>query len=274
MTTIVITALLLVLLAWHLWHRAWWLPGVSYRHPRILMYHMISETPPHARFRGLRVAPRDFERQLRYLRDHHWQFLTMSELMSYGDHPPERSVAITFDDGYEDNLTQALPLLEQYGAKATLYLVVHRHQRDWSRERKAHHDSGELGREPKLSDEQVRRMIDSGRIELGAHSLTHPNLARLDDKARHNEIAGSREELERRFATPVTSFAYPFGIYTAADVRAVREAGYHSAVTVEEGVESQPLERAFELRRVKVSGKDSLWSFRLRLRRGIRGVRR
>ena len=66
-----------------------------------------------------------------------------------------------------------------YGAKATLYLVVDRHDRDWSTYKKAHHSGGELMREPKLSDAEVREMIASGVFELGSHTLTHANLVAM-----------------------------------------------------------------------------------------------
>ena len=67
------------------------------------------------------------------------------------------------------------------------------------------------------------------------------------------------------------SFAYPFGIYGPADVAAVAEAGFRTAVTTEEGISLDVAEEALELRRIKVSGKDSLFAFRLRLRTGRRG---
>ena len=80
---------------------------------------------------------------------------------------------LTFDDGFRDNYLAAHPLLVKYGAKATLFLVVDRFDRDWSTAKKAHHDSGELLREEKLRDAELRKMLDSGLWELGAHTLTH-----------------------------------------------------------------------------------------------------
>jgi peptidoglycan/xylan/chitin deacetylase (PgdA/CDA1 family) len=273
--TVLAALLILLILAagYASWRYAWWLPAVSYRHPRILMYHMISPAPAGAKFRGLRVTPDQFERQLRYLRDHGWRFVTMAELMAQTPDLPEKTVALTFDDGYEDNYTQAFPLLKKYQAKATLYLVVDRHHRDWSTYKKAHHDSGELAREPKLSDWQVTEMLASGLVELGAHTLTHANLTAADEASRWREIAESRSVLESRFVTAVESFAYPFGLYGPSDVAAVHKAGYTSAVTVLEGIEARAADRPFELRRVKISGKDSFFAFRLRMRRGRRGVR-
>jgi peptidoglycan/xylan/chitin deacetylase (PgdA/CDA1 family) len=258
-------------LAWLSLKYAWWRRAASAAWPRVLMYHMISPPRAGARFNGLRVAPAMFERQLRWLRDHGWQSFTVSELVESGGALPHKCFAITFDDGYADNLHVALPLLQKYRCKATLYLVVDRFDRDWSVERKAHHNDGELMREPRLSDEQVQAMLDSGCVELGSHSMTHANFLYLDLAATRRELAESRQALEARFGVPVKSFAWPFGLYRPEQVPLAQEAGYSSAVTVSEGIESPARWQPLQLRRIKISGKDNWLSFRLRLRTGRKG---
>lgn len=250
---------------------AWWRKTVDYGCPRILMYHMVREREPGAKFNKLRVSPVNFDEQLRWLKEEGWHFAVMSDL----DDPaklPIKTVILTFDDGYEDNLQNADPILERYGAKATLYVVEDRFNRDWSTSKKAHHDSGELKREPKLSDAQLEQMIASGRWELGGHTRTHANLVKLDSAEREVEIAQARQSLASRFAVPLQSFAYPFGIYGAEDVVSVRTAGFTTAVTTREGIPDDVLAQALELPRIKVSGKDSMLAFKLRMRTGFRGV--
>jgi len=266
-----VAALLLAGLAWFSVRYAWWRPAVDYRSPRILMYHMVTPPRAHARFNGLRVSPADFDRQLQWLTANGWQSFTVGELVAQSDRLPPKAFAITFDDGYADNLHQALPLLKKYRCRATLYLVVDRFDRDWSLQRKAHHDEGELKREPKLSDEQVRELLDSGLIELGSHSMTHANFARLDTEQVRAELANSRRELEARFGVPVRSFAYPFGIYRPHHAELAREAGYNSAVTVCEGIDNPASWNPMELSRVKISGKDTWLAFLIRMRTGRRG---
>jgi len=258
-------------LLWFSLRYAWWRPTVSYRYPRILMYHMIAETRSGARFNGLRVAPGFFEKQLQWLSQHGWHSFTVSELVTQAGQLPEKSFAITFDDGYADNLLQALPLLKKYHCKATLYLVVDRFGRDWSIQRKAHHDEGELKREAKLSDEQVQEMLDSGCIELGSHSMTHANFSRLDAEAVSEELINSRKALEERFGVSVQSFAYPFGLYRPEQVALVKDAGFTSAVTTCEGIEGAESRDTLELQRIKISGKDNWLAFLLRMRGGRRG---
>ena len=251
---------------------AWWRRPVAAQHPRVLMYHMVSAHRPGARFNGLRVRPERFEAQLAWLKRKGWQFFTVSELWERWDTLPDKSVAITFDDGYADNLHNALPLLEKYDAKATIYMVVDRHDRDWSTAKKAHHDSGELAREPKLSDDELQRLIASGRIEIGSHTLTHINLRTtpIDDKRR--ELAEARRLLQAQSGQAVTSFAYPFGIYGDEDVALAREVGHVTAVTTVDGIDARtPRPDPLQLKRIKVSGKDNMLAFVMRMRGGKRG---
>lgn len=258
---------------WFSFRYAWWRPAADANRPRLLMYHMISAPRAGARFNGLRVTPDRFARQLRWLHDQGWHSFTVSELVELGERLPPRSFAITFDDGYADNLLHALPLLQRYRCKATLYLVVERFDRDWSVMRKAHHNDGELQREPKLTDEQVETLLASGCVELGSHSLTHANFLRLDTDSARRELAASREALEARFGVPVTSFAWPFGLYRDEQVALAAQAGYSSAVTAHEGIESPQRWQPLQLKRIKIGGRDNWLAFRLRLRGGRRGWR-
>ncbi len=251
---------------------AWWRRTIDFSRPRILMYHMIRSQLPGGRFNKLRVAPKAFERQLQHLRADGWRFAFLSELGEFQDEGQEKVVVLTFDDGFRDNYLSAHPLLEKYGAKATLFLVVDRFDRDWSTTKKAHHDSGELMREDKLTDAQIAAMLDSGVWELGAHTLTHALLPSLDDAERQREVGGAKTMIEERFGTSVASFAYPFGIYGTEDVAAASEAGYRFAVTTDAGISADPQAESLALKRIKVSGKDGPFAFRLRLRTGRRGL--
>lgn len=249
---------------------AWWRRAVDLSRPRILMYHMIRPPLRGGRFNKLRVAPKAFERQLDFLVAKGWRFAFLSELAEIQDE--EKVVVLTFDDGFRDNYLAAHPLLAKYGAKATLFLVVDRFGRDWSTTKKAHHDSGELMREDKLTDAEIAAMLDSGVWELGAHTVTHALLPNLDDAERQREVEGAKTLIEERFGTSVASFAYPFGIYGAEDVATAAEAGYRFAVTTDAGISADPQAEPLALKRIKVSGKDGPFAFRLRLRTGRRGL--
>lgn len=262
---------LLLPAAWFSWRYAWWRPAVSWSAPRILLYHMVREPVKGSRWNGLRVSPTAFDAQLGWLKRNGFRFFTVAELLAQPT-PPARAVAITFDDGYADNLVHALPILQKHGARATLFLVCDRH-RDWSANKKAHHNDGELGRERKLSDAEVKTLLDSGCIELASHTLTHVNLLNVEPAVRQQEITDSKAQLEQQYGQTITGFAYPFGLYSALDCDAVKQAGYHYATTTETGIGIDAYDR-YQLPRVKISGRDSLFSFVLRIRGGRRGVRK
>lgn len=267
---IIATVLALIVLVWFNLRYKWWRKAQPNQLPRILMYHMVSEHRSGAKFNKLRVTPDNFERQIRWLANNGYYFAWMSEITDAAS-LPEKTVAITFDDGFADNLHNADPVLAKYNAKATLYLVQDRFDRDWSTNKKAHHNSGELQREPKLSDPEVVQMLESGRWQLGGHTTTHANLIKLTEAEKLNEIRESKQALEAQFNTRLDSFAYPFGIYDQTDVKLVEEAGFSSAVTTVEAIDSDIQANRFELSRVKISGKDSMLAFKIRMRTGKRG---
>ncbi|MEJ2900221.1 polysaccharide deacetylase family protein [Acinetobacter sp. NS-4] len=266
---IYIFILLLVLVMAFSYKYAWWKPAVDWKRPRVLMYHMVRDHIDGAKFNKLRVKPAEFEKQVAWMKAEGFHFVTMQELQQNWGRYPEKTVAITFDDGYLDNLEYAYPILEKYQAKATIYVVVDRHDRDWSTYKKAHHNSGELAREPKLNDEQVKLLANSGLVEIGSHTMTHANLAKLSDEECLAELIQSKQALEAVIRQPVTSFAYPFGIYSGRDVDMAKQAGYSNAVTTKEGIDSEQLD-FMQLQRIKISGKDSLFTVKLRLKLGKR----
>ena len=253
---------------------AWWKRAVDYRYPRILMYHMIRDAIPGKKFNSLRVSPEDFETQIRYLHENGWQTYTMSEVMAQKESLVPKSVVITFDDGYQDNLINALPILKKYGFKATIYLVNDRHDRDWSGYRKAKNEGAGLKDEPKLNDDEVKELLESGLIEIGAHTLTHANLKNLDESESQKEICTSKEQIETQFQTACQSFAYPFGLYGSKEVKIVADCGYSNAVTTKVGIADLNDCNPFEIPRVTVSGKDNFIAFWLKLRTGKRGVKK
>jgi peptidoglycan/xylan/chitin deacetylase (PgdA/CDA1 family) len=245
----------------------WWYKNKDMSATRIMMYHMIAEQIPNEKKSGLRVSPLMFEKHLEYFSNNGWKFIKMSELDEHKDQ--NKTVAITFDDGYLDNYSIALPLLKKYNACATLYLVIDRHNNDWSVKKNPKHNSGALALEEKLSDDHILEMLNSNVFELGGHTITHPYLPNLSFEDKKYEMIQCKEILENKFNTQVTSFAYPFGIYSNEDINIIKGSDYSSAVTTEEGVADNST--LFDLKRIKASGKDNFFAFKLRVLKGFRG---
>lgn len=278
MTPEVILLALLVLcailaLAWFSTRFAWWRRAVPYDRPRVLMYHMVSPHRPGARFNKLRVPPERFARQIEYLARNGWTFILASDLAS--DAPiPRKAVCLTFDDGYADNLLAAEPVLARHNARATLYLVGNlADTRGWSSKKKAHHADDELANEPKLTDDQIRALLATGRWELGGHTITHAHLPSVSDDDARREIEHARGDFHARFGVAPSTFAYPFGHFEPRHAEMVRDAGFLAACTASPGIAPHPASDRFAIPRIKVSGKDSMLAFRLRLRAGMRGLR-
>ena len=266
MTIIIVILIDLLLILFSLKY-AWWYPRKDMKKTRIMMYHMISDQLESTKKSGLRVSPDMFERHLKYFKDNGWKFIKMSELQLYEN--DNKVVAITFDDGYLDNYTNALPLLKKYNACATLYLVIDRHKNDWSVKKNPKHNTGVLANEEKLSDDHIKEMLDSGVFELGGHTITHPYLPNISIEDKKYEMTECKNILETTFNTKVSSFAYPFGIYNAEDVKIIETSNFESAVTTDEGVANT--NTPYELKRIKASGKDIFFAFKLRVQKGFRG---
>jgi peptidoglycan/xylan/chitin deacetylase (PgdA/CDA1 family) len=211
---------------------------------RILTYHSIGR-----RRYEMNVTPEAFAAQMAWLAAH--QRVIPLEAAAAG----EPGVAITFDDGYRDNLINALPILEHYGFPATLFVV-----------------SGHLGstlpgeREPEsgtlLSPDELREAAARG-MSIGGHTRSHPRLSARARGQQIDEIAGCKTDLETLLDRQVTTFAYPYGSaldYTAESEEIVRETGFRLACSNRYGPVKAP-DLPFALRRIWIDSTDTLKSF-------------
>jgi len=227
-------------------HYNFWRPTVSKSHPRILMYHSINDDVA-SNHPDLVVAPANFRAQLNYLKKRGYQFLTMSELIS-GDYDSAPRVALTFDDGFQDNYTVMLPILMEFQAKATIFLCP---------------DMAEI---EKLTEEQILEIQASGLVEFGAHTMTHINLSQVSDEDAKHEISESKKYVEKLLGIPCSSFAYPFGRLNDHTAELVSDAGFSSSVTVKKGIEA--IGDKYRIKRISVLGKTDKLQFHIAITRG------
>lgn len=197
----------------------------------VLTYHQIASAPPRgAAYRSLYVDPGAFGRQMALLRAMGYRGLCMSALLPYlRGEKSGKVVGITFDDGYLNNLTHALPVLQHNGFSATCYIVSQRigKTNDWDKE-------NGVEQTPLMNADQIRRWCQGGQ-EIGAHTRTHANLTTLEPAESLAEIEGCKAELEALAGEPVHHFCYPYGVYGKLHVKQVIEAGYYTATTTARG---------------------------------------
>ncbi|MET7284467.1 polysaccharide deacetylase family protein [Streptomyces sp. NPDC005573] len=191
--------------------------------PWIAMYHSVGDCSDDP-YR-VTVSPGRLERQLRWLRGRGLRGVSVAELLAARARGEGRGlVGLTFDDGYADFLSHALPLLARWGCTATLFVLPGRlgGVNAWD----------PLGpRKPLLTADGIRHAARAG-VEIGSHGLTHVDLTRADDTVLHAETAGSRALLEELTGSPVAGFCYPYGTVDQRAVDAVRRAGYTYACAI------------------------------------------
>jgi peptidoglycan/xylan/chitin deacetylase (PgdA/CDA1 family) len=206
----------------------------------ILMYHVITAAPAGTVYPELWTPRERFRGTIALLARSGYHGVTIEQVRrawAGGPGLPAKPIVFTFDDGYLSQDTHAKPALRALGWPGVLYL-----------------EGKNLG-PGGLTKHQVEGMIAAG-WEVGAHTLTHPDLTTVDDATLRREVAGSRTLLQRRLGVPVNAFCYPAGRNDARVRAAVRAAGYKTATTVEPGI-ARPGDDPFALPRIRVNGTDS-----------------
>lgn len=231
---------------------------------KILMYHWVSGDPGQ-RLRHWGVTPDQFESQVRQLHEGGFRTVSLGEIVEGVrglTRMPEKSVALTFDDGYRDFLGEVAPVLGRYGFKATLFLVADRvgQTNAWD---------SRHGDPPRtlLSWREASELASLGH-EIGSHTRTHRMLPRLSDAELQEEIAGSKAILEDRLGFPVVHFSYPHGLFDQRCLVRVRAAGYLSACADIRGG-NPPGTDPYRLRRSMVTCHETSWSFAFKVKTGF-----
>jgi peptidoglycan/xylan/chitin deacetylase (PgdA/CDA1 family) len=221
---------------------------------RIIMYHRVADDRDE-----LAVHPARFREQMEFLALHGYTVLDVLEVarrLAAAQLPP-RAIGLSFDDGFRDVADHALPVLEEYGFRATVFVATgvtsDRASFSWYREQP-----------PVLGWSEICELDGDGTLRFEAHTVTHPNLPSLADEAARREVEASKSELEAQLGRDVRVFAYPSGLFGERDKLFVREAGYEFAVTCEPGVNT-PASDPFALRRRQIDARDRLTDFRAKI---------
>lgn len=188
----------------------------------VIYYHSIKILPKNE----LGMPPEAFEKQIAYLSKQGYHSVSTSQLYDYYSNKaslPTRPIMITFDDGYMDNYTTALPILKKYGFSATLFLIVNK-----------------VGDRNCLTWKEVKELDKEG-WDIQSHTLTHPDLTTLSPQTLQQELVDSKTTLEKELGKPVHFFAYPSGKHNDAVLKAVKDAGYLMAFSTLKGWTSEKM---------------------------------
>lgn len=206
--------------------------AASFRVP-ILIYHYVEiVTDKRDKTRqSLTINPYIFKNQIVTLKNAGYTFITPKELAESLDGKrklPQKPVIISFDDGYRDFYTDVFPILKKEQVKAIAYIVP-----------------GFLDHINYMYQWQLRDVISSGLVEIGAHTLHHVYLKGASKATADHEITQSKKMLEANYTIPIVSFAYPYGAFDLQSIDMVKHAGFTNAVSTVGGNEVNQENRYF-----------------------------
>jgi peptidoglycan/xylan/chitin deacetylase (PgdA/CDA1 family) len=201
---------------------------------------------------GLHIRADRFEAQLNYLR-RHYQVISLAKFLEARrtNAPlPNHSVVLTFDDGYRNFLTGALPRLAEREMPASVFLITNR----IPDESQSNHAWSELDDETFLSWDEVRELHQHG-VEFGSHTCSHRKLSQIAASDAEHELRISQQKIRGHLSQTVMPLAFPYGAYSDAVVAMARELPYTCALTTDAGTNG-PSTDLFLLRRNLIGDND------------------
>lgn len=242
--------------------------GSKKKRTAFLAYHSVSKFRKGRRSYYFTVKLKNFRSQIKFLHENGYHGISLSEwyrILSHKETVPERTIVLTFDDGFADNFYYVCPVLKKYNFTATFYLIWRfiksRKKFPWLNE-----PIFPLRENLPLEPEHVLQM-DRENMEIGSHTLTHDKLNRLSNQRSWKEIKMSKLNLEDLIGHDIATFSYPYGSwldFSSLHKNMVEKAGYKSAVTSIYGGNSYK-SNYFALRRIPVYETDDLETFDMKV---------
>lgn len=208
------------------------LPTANLRVP-ILLYHYVEyvKDDKDTIRKSLNIPPHVFEKQVQTLISGGFTLMKASDLGDALDGKtilPQKPIILTFDDGYRDFYTDVFPILKKYQVKATAYIIP-----------------GFINGPNSMYMWQLKEVVQSGLVDIGAHTQNHIYLKGLPLNQVQYEVAESKRVLEKELGVTTVSFAYPGGAFDKQAIEVVKNAGFKTAVTTVPGIEASQQNRYF-----------------------------
>ncbi|CAN7738955.1 polysaccharide deacetylase family protein [Paenibacillus sp. LjRoot153] len=209
----------------------------------VLNYHSVTIDPGNV----VVISPAKLEEQMKYLHDHGYTPVSLSTFIGLienesGLTAPKNPVLLTFDDGYVDNVEEAMPILAKYNFPATLFM-----------------SPGMVEDTGYLNWEQAKQLHEAG-WDIQPHGMTHPHLPRLSAEQQVFEITEARKLIEEKLGTQADVFCYPYGEYNQTTLKLLKEHGFRYAFTIDQGFTTNQ-QSPYLLKRLFINGEESLKAF-------------
>ncbi len=206
----------------------------------VLMYHAVSDDC--WGYEELFVSPSDMEEQLKYLVDNGYDPIWFEDLAHAEDY--DKPVILTFDDGYDDNYTELLPLLQKYNVKATVFVIGQ--------------DFVDIAH--KMNEEQIRAMSDSGLVSIQSHTYTHGDLSQMDEETLQYEMNQTNKVIARITGKVPYVLCYPSGDYSSLTIDVAKE-HYLFGLKMVGGLYNTSVDGPFEVSRYYIARSTDIYTF-------------
>ncbi|MFA5925851.1 MAG: polysaccharide deacetylase family protein [Parcubacteria group bacterium] len=212
----------------------------------ILMFHYVRVADKSKDPLGynLSVDPETFGKELAWLKKNGYTTIPIRGIED--GKVPEKSVVLSFDDGYEDFYSAALPLLQKYEFGASVGIIT-----------------SKINQAGYLSDSQIMDLITNN-IEVVSHSESHPDLTKISPDKAQKEIRESKNFLENKLGISIGSFVYPSGEYNGEIEKIVKDSGYLTALTTQPGM-ADAKGNLLELKRIRIDNRDGFEGFKKKI---------
>jgi peptidoglycan/xylan/chitin deacetylase (PgdA/CDA1 family) len=227
----------------------------------IIMYHRFIKHNNEKGKSCIYLDIKKLENQFKFLKKQGFETITFADLndkglisrLEYG----KKFIIITIDDGYEDNYHLLFPLLKKYNFKAVIYMVTGVNYNKWDV------DSIQESKFPLMNNSQLIEMVNSGLVEIGGHTLTHPDLRQLANEQLQQEISFNKLQIEKIINKNIISFSYPYGLTNKKTKHVIKKNGYKFAVSVCIGPSNISDDR-YQIQRIEIKNSDNILLFWLK----------
>ena len=220
----------------------------------VLLYHSIDYSNS-----VISISPEEFKVQMEYLKYSGYKTISLPEYVQYlhsDKKISQKTVILTFDDGFKNNYSEAFPIFKKYGFRATIFLAT-----DYIDNVCSWKMDNSIPKFALLSWSEIQDMSEYG-IDFGSHSCSHPFLTRLKGRELRDELLNRKITIEEKLKKPVKFLCHPYGDTNELTQRAAKECGYIGVFGDLDFSLSNSKDKLYDLSRIGTKHFTSLQDFK------------